>query len=354
MKRRLLATICLAALAATGCASGRYSYRESLYTGKVEAWQVLREFRIDPDIEERILALDPEHITEKDVREVLARAPAPRIINLHGGIPVVYLAMKSFSKFLIAMGYPEPRIRNPRDGSYSYSCYTRETKIAGIIAWYYEREGTRPMLIGHSQGGMQAVKVLHALAGAYDEALPPWNPITRRAENSRTIIDPLTGQRRPVVGVKVCYATAVGAGGATRFLPNQWKVAGKLRNIPDSVEEFTGFYSGMDFLGGDFLGFGPANEYASNGTAKVRNVKLPLRYNHFVSPSSKHLAESREIVDWINAYDPSVAAMPVPRFKAPSRHLLWAADVWHSVKKHWCIEAQRFLRARRKMRERNN
>jgi len=27
-------------------------------------------------------------------------------------------------------------------------------------------------------------------------------------------------------------------------------------------------------------------------------------------------------------------------------NVLWAADVWFSIKKHWCIEAQRLIRAR--------
>jgi hypothetical protein len=26
---------------------------------------------------------------------------------------------------------------------------------------------------------------------------------------------------------------------------------------------------------------------------------------------------------------------------------MWAADIWHSIKKHWCLEAQRLLRAPR-------
>jgi hypothetical protein len=27
--------------------------------------------------------------------------------------------------------------------------------------------------------------------------------------------------------------------------------------------------------------------------------------------------------------------------------VLWAADVWYSIKKHWCIEAQKLVRAQR-------
>src|SRR5205823_7633560 len=39
---------------------------------------------IDAASEDRILALDPEQISAIEVRDVLSRAPAPRIISLHG------------------------------------------------------------------------------------------------------------------------------------------------------------------------------------------------------------------------------------------------------------------------------
>ena len=66
--------------------------------------------------------------------------------------------------------------------------------------------------------------------------------------------DPVEWKSRPVVGLRIPYATAVVAGGLGRALPNQWEMNGKLRKIPDSVEEFTGFQKGMDALGGDLLG----------------------------------------------------------------------------------------------------
>jgi hypothetical protein len=28
-------------------------------------------------------------------------------------------------------------------------------------------------------------------------------------------------------------------------------------------------------------------------------------------------------------------------------HILWAADVWYSIKKHWVLELQRRIRAKR-------
>jgi hypothetical protein len=257
--------------------------------------------------------------------------------------------MKSFSRFLIGMGYPESRIRNPRDGSYSYSCYESSERLAGMIAWYYEREGMRPMVVGHSQGGIQAVKVLHELAGSFNERVPVWNPLTESPEDRSSLIDPLTGAERSVVGMQISYATAVGSGGFTRFLPNQWSMLGRLRKIPDSVEEFTGFYMGLDLIGGDLIGFGSSNKYEPNGKAYVRNVRLPTGYSHVTVPVTKHLSGSQEMRDWINNYTPTEEPELTVTFESSSTNILWAADVWHSIKKHWCLEVQRLIRAKRTM-----
>ena len=59
------------------------------------------------------------------------------------------------------------------------------------------------MLIGHSQGGMQIIKILHVLNGEYSAAVPVWNPLTDFAEGRTAIVDPLTGRQRPVVGMKL-------------------------------------------------------------------------------------------------------------------------------------------------------
>jgi hypothetical protein len=51
--------------------------------------------------------------------------------------------------------------------------------------------------------------------------------------------------------------------------------------------------------------------------------------------------------DWIDAYAPDLprAAETVPA--GDNAGALWAADVWYSIKKHWCLELQRLIRARR-------
>jgi len=309
------------------------------------------ELMLSPDLEDRILALNPTNVTAQDVRDVLSHAPAPRVVNIHGGLARVIPRMVSFSEFLIGMGYPAISLTNPSDGTYSFSCYENSEKIAGVIAWFYEREGLRPMMVGHSQGGMQVVKVLYQFAAKPSSKLHVWNPLTWEKEKRCEITDPLTGQKRSVVGLVLPYVTSVGAGGLTRVLPNQWDINFKLRTIPDSVEEFTGFCKKYDLLGGDYLGYGSANEFESAGKAIVRNVWLPTEYKHGSIPDTKHLLNSQQIKDWINNYRPPVDPVITPKldvkFDGDSRHIEWAADVWYSIKKHWVLELQRLIRARR-------
>lgn len=298
------------------------------------------------ETEDRILALDPERVSGQDITGLLSNLPAPRVVNIHGGIYPVYLAMKSFSRFLVGMGYPEVSITNPGNGKYSFSCYTSSARIAGAVGWYYEQEPLRPVLVGHSQGGMQAVKVLYKLTGS-SGALEVWNPLTRQFESRTDIRDPLTGQAVPLTSLRLPYATAVGSGGFTRLLPNQWDMLGRLRKIPDSVEDFSGYYMGFDLFGGDLLGFGPMNEYAARGSAHIRNVRLPIGDNHVTVPVTKHLLKSQEVKDWINAYTPTDHPKVDAKLKGDTTHLLWAAEVWYSLKKHWVLELQRVIRAQR-------
>ena len=158
---------------------------------------------------------------------------------------------------------------------------------------------------------------------------------------------------RPIIGLQLPYVTAVGAGGLTRILPNQWDMCMKLRKVPDSVEEFTGFYKGFDLLGGDFLGFGRANDFRPIGKAVVRNVRLPSAYKHGAIPDTRHLLKSEQIKNWINNYSPVDRPPDTPqpdlKFDSDSSHILWAADVWHSIKKYWVLELQRMIQAERLM-----
>ena len=313
---------------------------------QIESTHGLRSWPLSREQENRILALNPERVTDHDVRHTLAGAPAPRIVNIHGGLARVIQRLESFSRFLSGLGYPEQATRNPGNGSYTISCYEDAEMMAGCIAWYYEREGMRPMLITHSQGGFQAVKVLEFLSGQRADRLTVWSPLTWKPEERTEITDPLTGKKRPVVGLSVSYIAALGAGGATRVLPNQWDMMFSLRTVPDAVDEFTGFYLGMDPVGGDYFGYGPANHFKSSGHARVRNVQLPANYSHGSTPDLEHLLTNPQAIEWINSYVPGSEPKD-PQDIGDVKGIIFGADVWKSVKRHWVIELQRLIRARR-------
>ena len=297
---------------------------------------------VDAGLARQILALSPERITAQDVRDILARAPAPRIVLLQGSVAAV--TMRPFAEFLIAMGFPADRLRRPQDGALTYASSGSSKELAGTLAWHFEADGMMPLLIGHSQGGMLAIRTLHELAGAFDDSVPVWNPIADKAEGRVTIIDPLTGQPRAVVGLQIPYVAALATGKLPRLILGQWSMLPKLRWIPDTVEEFTGFGLEWDLIAGQFPG---AEPYRALGSARVRNVTLPEGYSHITLPRTQHLAAQPRTRRWIDEYFPGTAtAMLLNVEELDSANLLHAADIWHSVKKHWCLAAQRLILAR--------
>src|SRR5690242_11347489 len=141
----------LAIMSVVGCAT-QVRERGSRSEDEVAQGAVLRSMHLDAALEARILALDPDHISDYDVRSTLAAGPTPRIILVHASVYPVYLIMTSFATFLEGMGYPEAKLRDPADGAYSQSPYSSSERLAGEVAWYYERDGVRPMIVGHSLG----------------------------------------------------------------------------------------------------------------------------------------------------------------------------------------------------------
>ena len=301
---------------------------------------------IDPDVEARLLALDPERVSTEDVHEVLARSPAPHVIGLHGSVPIV--DMSAFAEFLVAMGYPPARLRNPADGTFTYASFGTSQRLAGIVAWHYERDGVVPMLIGHSLGGMLVVRALLDLAGERGSEIPVWDPVRDTALPRTTIVDPLNGSARLVVGLRVPYAAVLATGSPMRTLLGRWGMLPPYRSVPDSVEEFTAFFVAWDPIAG--TGSDPAaeNPYRPTGSAQVRNVTLPADYGHIGLPLAGHLAANPATRAWIERYDPRThPPLPPPIAGADVGNIVHAADIWYSIKKHWALAAQRLVRAKR-------
>ena len=307
----------------------------------VETAVVARATSIDPAVVRRLFELDPEHVSGRDVAEVLAHIPAPRIILIQGSFAP--FTMEPFAQFLIAMGYPEERLRNPRNGGHSAASFADSAQLAGALAWYYESEGVRPLMIGHSQGGMLAIRVLYEFTGAYADAIAVWDPVTDSALPRTAIIDPLSGALRPVVGLTLPYVAAIATGKLPRILLGQWTMLPKLRRIPDSAEEFTGFALEGDLVAGEWAG---AEPYTATGSALVRNVTLPATYTHVGLPVANHLATDAVVRAWIETYTPGETVVLPDARNIDTTNLIHAADIWHSVKKHWCLEARRLVTAR--------
>ena len=330
----------LAAMLAAGAWVQALAQPASPQFGEAATVRLAAQAPIDAETEARILALDPDHISAADVRDVLSHAAAPRIICLQGSVTLI--TMQPFAEFLIAMGYPESRLRSPVDGSMSQSSFADSEKLAGTLAWYYETEGMLPMLIGHSQGGMLVIKTLYELAGEFNEKVSVWNPVTDQSEQRFTITDPFDGKARPVVGLKIPYAAALATGRLFRILLGQWAMLNRLRAIPDSVDEFTGFIIEWDPLA--LFGSDP---YRATGTARVRTMILPASTSHIGMPLAKELASNPVTRAWIDAYRPEGGATPPADAGVDTSNIIHAADIWYSVRKHWALEAQRVVRARR-------
>ena len=291
--------------------------------------------RVDADVAARLRMLDCTHVGAADVAYVLARVTAPRIVLLQGSVAIV--TMEPFARFLIAMGYPAERLANPRDGTLSYGSFGDSATLAGELAFDYERTGVAPMMIGHSQGGMLALRTLYELAGAFHDAVHVVDPVTDRTLDRTSIVDPRSGRTRPVVGLHVAYVAALATGWLPRLLLGQWSMLPRLRKVPDTVDEFTGFSLPHDPIAGNLLGGKP---YAATARAHVRNVTLPSRYHHVALPRVEHLAAEPAIRAWIDAWSPgSNAALP----PGDTENLVHAVDIWYSIKRHWCLQARHLL-----------
>jgi hypothetical protein len=288
----------------------------------------------------RILALQSDSISDSDVTAVLAHAPAPRVLCFQGS--PAFVTMSPFAKFLRAMGYPDAALRNPHDRELSYSGRLDTDQVAGMVGWYYEHDAMMPMLIGHSRGGLLVIRTLHRLAEP-TQPVKVWNPLSNEVESRTTIRDPFTGEERPVVGLRLSYAAVLATGKLARLLLGQWSDMSRLRKIPDSVTEFTGFQIRWDLIAGSTSNPQP---YRAIKSAQVRNVTLSADVSHIFLPRAQHLAEHPEIRAWISTYVPGTSTPP-PRVPGlDTSNILHAADIWFSLKKHWCLEAQRLIRER--------
>jgi hypothetical protein len=111
-----------------------------------------------------------------------------------------------------------------------------------------------------------------------------------------------------------------------------------------TVDEFTGYSIALDLWAWTVPGVDATRTFENAGRVKVRNVTLGAANSHVLVPVTSQLADDAAIRRWISAYAPGTTAAPPPD---AGENLIWAADTWYDVKKHWVLEAQRLIRVTR-------
>ena len=91
--------------------------------------------------------------------------------------------------------------------------------------------------------------------------------------------------------------------GEALALPVHWIVIGRIRTIPDTVDDFTGYRIGLDLFAWDAPGFENVKTFHSAGKARVRNVTLPAIATAFWEPSVCQAQTSRSSCN---------GSMPIP------------------------------------------
>src|SRR5436305_8329273 len=85
--------------------------------------------------------------------------------------------------------------------------------------------------------------------------------------------------------------------------------------------------------------------FSPAGKAHVENVTLPATYSHVFVPVTTSLASNADMHRWLDRYDPNDSSTATPPEDLPNA--LFAADVWHGIKRHWVMELKTLIRARR-------
>jgi hypothetical protein len=266
---------------------------------------------------------------------------APHVVMPQGSLGIV--TMEPFGRFLAAMGYPERALVDAHGGAMTTDSDIAGTKLAGALAYMYERDGVRPILIGHSKGGGVVIETLRALAGLDGDDLPVVDPRTLEPLPRTTFMDPATGERRRVVDLKLPLAAAIATGRLPRVLRGQFDLARVLRDIPDSAIAFLGLFIPFDPIAGTLAG--DEDPYRPLGRSEVRNVVLPAQTSHIAAPRAEPLAADPAARAWIERYRPG-AGEPPPALRG-AENLALAAELWYAVKRAWCGEAQRTVRTAR-------
>ncbi|MCA9396583.1 MAG: hypothetical protein KC649_05375 [Candidatus Omnitrophica bacterium] len=337
---RMFGVHILICLIVSGCATSANHTIPKTYSQNLSDIPI-RQFSVDPDISADLNKLDKMRLTRRDLSEVLSSYPAPRIFGIGGGVYTAHILMEDLAEFLTGMGYPAESVYHPDDGKFAVSSYSDPEKIAGETLFYYQYEGVRPVYIGHSLGGVQAIKTAHFFSGNFGhKKVKIFDPIAGRYSNQKDFVSPLSGEHVSFSSLKpIAHLIAVGSGGISRVFPSQWSMGERVKQVPDSVLRMTGIHLEGDWLGNDFLTGKEQNEYQSLGSARVENFYLPPGHNHVTLIRTKHLLEHPEVREWIDSYNPHTFTAIPEGLPGNTDNILLAAELWHILKEEWYLAA---------------
>jgi hypothetical protein len=116
----------------------------------------------------------------------------------------------------------------------------------------------------------------------------------------------------------------------------QWAMLRRVREIPDTAQDFTGFAIEGDLIADGVLGREP---YVALGHARVRNVTLPASTGHIDAVALAPLAADPAARAWIDDYRP-VDGAAVPAALAELPNALEGAELWYGIRRAWCEESR--------------
>lgn len=337
---RMFGVHILICLIVSGCATSANHTIPKTYSQNLSDIPI-RQFSVDPKVSADLNKLDKTHLIRMDLSEVLSSYPAPRIFGIGGGVYTAHILMEDLAEFLTGMGYPAAAVYHPTDGKFAVSSYSDPEKIAGETLFYYQREGVRPVYIGHSLGGVQSIKTAHFFSGNFGRhEVRIYDPVEHKYLRQKDFVNPLTGEHVGFDSLKpIAHLIAVGSGGISRAFPSQWSMGDRVKQVPDSVLRMTGIHLEGDWLGNDFLTGKEKNEYKSLGSAEVENFYLPPGHNHVTLIRTKHLLKYPEVKEWIDNYNPQEFSVIPEGLPGNTDNILLAAQIWHILKREWYLAA---------------
>ena len=112
--------------------------------------------------------------------------------------------------------------------------------------------------------------------------------------------------------------------------------------------QFNGYFIGIDWFAMTFSAGGVDGFRNPGGKVFIRNVELPAGYLHVTVPVTGHLPQNPSFKAFIDAYRPTSDKPDESKMPGTySDNVYYAADNWHAIKKHWTLELQRLIKARR-------